>query len=295
MADRVRELRADDGQLPTLTPLKSTGTKPPLFLLHGRDGELMIYRNLVRSISPDQPVYGIQPVGLDGQRLPFMSLEEMAAHYVAELRSFMPNGPYLLAGYCFAGVLAYELAHQLTEAGHPPELLALIDASPVGHKPKETRAEIERAKLRAFLAADLHGKFRWVVTRARGLTYKLHSRALFALHDYAMRGGRWVPRSLVSVEGAMLSALRTYRTPSSSLHVTLLRAVPDELDAAPRSRWTPIADDVEIRQIVAPGIQHDNIVREPYVALLAAELEACIESALASRPLHRGDEAAAAV
>ena len=76
----------------------------------------MIYRELVGRISHDQPVYGIQPVGQDGRQLPFLGLEEMATNYVAELRSFLPDGPYLLAGFCFAGVLAYEVAHQLGEA-----------------------------------------------------------------------------------------------------------------------------------------------------------------------------------
>jgi thioesterase domain-containing protein len=252
----------------------------------------MFYRELVQRVSANQPVYGIQPVGLDGRRLPFLTLEEMATHYVTELRTFLPHGPYLLAGYCFSGALAYEVAHQLGEAGHAPALLALIDAPTVGHKRKVTRKEIERAKLKTFLAADWRGKLRWVGRRSRGVTYKLHSRLRFAFYDYASRGGRWVPRSLVTVEGAIRSALRTYRTPTSSLPVTLLRAAEDESAAARlRSNWTPLAGEVDIRPIIAPGIQHETMVREPYVALLAAELESCIERALANQQPERIAEA----
>ena len=272
MAERVSELSQDERRLPTITPLKSSGRKPPLFLLHGHDGELMFYRELVSSLEPDQPVFGIQPVGLDGRQLPFLSLQDMAAHYVAELCEFMPDGPILLAGYCFSGSLAYEVAHQLGERGRPPALLALIDASPLGHK-RTGRAELERIKLHDFFARDLRGKASWIVTRVKGLVDKVRLRAWFRLFERAARG-RWVPRSLLSVEGAILNARRSYRTPSSSLRVTLFRAVDETAkgDSA-RSHWTPIAGEVDIRPIVAPGIRHDTIVREPYVALLARELE----------------------
>ena len=286
MAERIVELRGEGKRLPTLTPLKSSGTKTPLFLLHGSDGELMIYRELVSAISSDQPVYGIQPIGLDGRDLPFLNLQEMAAHYVSELRAFAPEGPYLLAGYCFSGVLAYEVAHQLSEQGHAPDLLALIDASPRGHRQQQrpTRGEIERQKLQDFLARDLRGKLSWITRRFAGVGYKLRSRVRFALYNYARRGPRWLPRSLLNVEGAIFSALETYRTPTSALHVTLLRAVDTATQTfSTRSNWRAVTDEVEIRPIFAEGIQHDNIVREPYVSLLAAELEACIARALALR------------
>lgn len=290
MAQHVTELAETGQRLPTLTPLKSSGTKPPLFVLHGHDGQLMIYRELVGSMSADQPVFGIQPVGLDGRQLPFLSLQEMAAHYAAELRRFLPEGPYLLAGYCFSGSLAYEVAHQLAEHGRPPALLALIDASPLGHR-RVGRATLERAKFRDFLSRDLRGKGRWIARRAGGLTYKFRTRLWFALYGFAARGVRWVPRSLLNVEGAIMSARKAYRTPSSSLRVTLLRAVDGNANViTTRSDWRALAGEVEIRPIVAAGIRHDTIVRHPYVELLAAELEACIDRALA-----RGDAAAEAV
>ena len=284
MAARISELAHGDRRLPTLTPLKSSGSKPPLFLLHGRDGELMFYKDLVGALSADQPAYGIQPVGFDGKELPFLSVQEMAAHYVKELRAFAPDGPYLLAGYCFSGVLAYEVAHQLTEEGRAPALLALIDAPPFGHKRRPGRAELERAKLAQFREANVAGKLRWIKRRAKGVTYKVRTRVMFAFYDHARRGGGWIPHSVVSVEGAILSALRTYKTPSSTLRVTLFRAFdPTTQTFSSASRWTPLAQDVEIRPIVAPGIQHDNVVREPYVRLLSRELEAAIGESLAAQ------------
>ncbi len=282
MAQRVEDLLGEETRFPTLTPLKSSGTRPPLFLLHGHDGELLIYKDLVNALSTDQPVYGIQPVGLDGRELPLLSVHDMAAHYVSELRRFAPEGPYLLCGYCFSGVLAYEVAHQLSQHGHAPALLALIDARPLGHRQSATRIELERAKYRDFREADLRGKGRWIVRRVKGVGYKIRRKANFAVYDYLGRGGRWVPRSLVDVRWAILRAVQTYRTPSSSaVSVTLLRAADGHVDDHTiRETWATLARQVVVREISAPGIQHDNIVREPYVGLLAAELEAAIESAL---------------
>jgi thioesterase domain-containing protein/acyl carrier protein len=292
MAQRVEELLDEETRFPTLTPLKSSGTRPPVFLLHGHDGELLIYKDLVNAVSADQPVYGIQPVGLDGRELPLLSVQEMAAHYVSELRRFAPDGPYLLCGYCFSGVLAYEVAHQLSQHGHTPELLALIDARPLGHRQLPTRIELERAKYRHFREADPRGKLRWIVRRAKGAGHKLRRRAHFAIYDYMARGGRWVPRSLVDVRWSILRAVQTYRTPSASaVRVTLLRAAEGRVDDnTVRATWATLAKEVVVREIAAPGIQHDNIVREPYVRLLAGELEASIRRALAedaTRPTPR--------
>src|SRR5207253_5146076 len=59
---------------PTLVPLRRGGSRPPVFLLHGHDGELLYYRGLARSFGPEQPVYGVQPVGLDGRERPFLGI-----------------------------------------------------------------------------------------------------------------------------------------------------------------------------------------------------------------------------
>lgn len=53
----------------------------------------------------------------------------MAARYVDAIREQQPAGPYLLLGFCFGGVLAYEIAQQLRAAGEQVELLAMLDSS----------------------------------------------------------------------------------------------------------------------------------------------------------------------
>ena len=73
---------------------------------HG--GHVMFYYDLARHLGPDQPLYGLQAQGLDGSQEPQRSFEEMASHYIEEMRAVQPEGPYHLGGDCLGGVIAYE-------------------------------------------------------------------------------------------------------------------------------------------------------------------------------------------
>ena len=72
---------------------------------------------LPRHFDPDRPLYGIQAQGLDGIQPTHQSLPEMAAHYIREIKTVQPEGPYLIAGHCAGGWVAYELVCQLQAAG----------------------------------------------------------------------------------------------------------------------------------------------------------------------------------
>jgi thioesterase domain-containing protein len=87
------------------------------------------YYNLSRRLGPDQPLTALQlfDPSITRQSLP-RTLEDIAAEYVQLIRRFQATGPYKLIGWCVGGVLAFEVARQLTEAGHEVSLLAMIDA-----------------------------------------------------------------------------------------------------------------------------------------------------------------------
>jgi len=137
VASLARLLR-DEQPLPawtSLVPLQPLGQNPPLFFLHGVGGSVYKVLNLARSLAPEQPAYGLQAVGLDGHGTRHRSLEEMAAHYVQEISSLQPEGPYYLAGYSLGGWVAFEVAQQLSRQGRPVAMLALLDTGPVGPVP----------------------------------------------------------------------------------------------------------------------------------------------------------------
>ncbi len=115
----------------SLVPLQPLGAKPPFFLVHGWGGDVFVFLGLARQLAPDQPAYGLQAVGLDGKSPRHTTLENMAAHYVQEIRSFQPEGPYYLGGYSMGGLIAFEMAQQLHRLGQRVALLALFDTVPI--------------------------------------------------------------------------------------------------------------------------------------------------------------------
>ncbi|NAS32280.1 amino acid adenylation domain-containing protein [Flavobacteriaceae bacterium R38] len=112
----------------SLVPLKPKGNKPPLFIVHGADYNVLIYKNLADHLADDQPVYALQAKGLSGDIEPHDSVEAMASHYISEIESVNPNGPYALAGFSFGGIIAYEMAKQLKNKGKKVKILALLDS-----------------------------------------------------------------------------------------------------------------------------------------------------------------------
>jgi len=119
----------------SLVPLQPLGSKPPLFLIHGWGGDVYVFLDLARRINADQPVYGIQAVGLDELGPRHASVEEMARHYAQEIRSVQPEGPYRLAGLSLGGWIAYAVAQELTRQGGKVALLGLFDTRASSHVP----------------------------------------------------------------------------------------------------------------------------------------------------------------
>jgi amino acid adenylation domain-containing protein len=123
-------LRKSDKSAPTWSPvvfIQPEGTRPPFFCVHGGGGNVLIYRDLSKNLGPDQPFYGLQSQGLDGQRPLLTRIEDMAALYVEEIKRIQPNGPYFLGGYCMGGAVSYEMARLLREQGKEVALLAFFE------------------------------------------------------------------------------------------------------------------------------------------------------------------------
>jgi len=111
----------------SLVTIQPKGSRPPFFCMHGAGGNVLIYRELSNHLGEDQPFYGLQSQGLDGNSEPLTRIEDMAAAYVREMRRIQPQGPYYLGGYCLGGTIAYEVAQQLRARGEEVALLAMFD------------------------------------------------------------------------------------------------------------------------------------------------------------------------
>jgi amino acid adenylation domain-containing protein len=118
---------ANATSLEVLLPLRTTGTRPPLFCVHPAGGLAWPYATLLRHLGPDQPLYGLQARGFTAGELP-ASVHAMAADYLDEIRRVQPSGPYHLLGWSLGGLVAYEAACLLQAAGEKVRLLVLLDS-----------------------------------------------------------------------------------------------------------------------------------------------------------------------
>ncbi len=115
----------------SLVAVQPSGAKRPFFCVHGHSGEIFQSRNLSLSLGADQPVFGLRSQGLGGEA-PYFTVEEMAIHYLREIRAVQRKGPYFLAGYCFGGMIVYEMARLLKTHGEEVALLMMFNTPAPG-------------------------------------------------------------------------------------------------------------------------------------------------------------------
>jgi amino acid adenylation domain-containing protein len=120
-----------------LVALKPYGSRPPLFAVTAGDGNVIGFGPLAKHISADQPLYALQPSGLDGVSAIDHGIAAMAARCTEEIKTVQPHGPYLLAGRCNGSSVAFEIAQQLHHEGEEVAMLASIDSDPPHAGPLE--------------------------------------------------------------------------------------------------------------------------------------------------------------
>lgn len=147
--------------LSPLLPLRSGGSRLPIFCVHPVGGLSWCYSGLLQHFGPDYPVYGIQARGLNaGGPLP-RSIEEMASDYVDDIVAVQNAGPYRLAGWSLGGTIAHAVALELQKRGHGVEFLAMFDSTPYPVAEQEESEKTE-VMLRGILEAFGVGTDGWL-------------------------------------------------------------------------------------------------------------------------------------
>ena len=121
----LRECRAS--RYGPLVLLKAGSGSPPLFIIHGVGGNVVEVLPTARRMAYPGAVIGIRARGLARGEAPHSSVQAMAADYLTEIKAHQPNGPYFLCGYSFGGLVAFEIARQLSESGNEVGFVGLID------------------------------------------------------------------------------------------------------------------------------------------------------------------------
>ena len=114
----------------SLVAMQPEGDRPPFFYVSPYLITLLSFTHLARYMQPDQPFYVLQPQGMEGDHPAHHRVEDMAAHYIAEMRQVQPSGPYRLGGHCAGSWVAFEMATQLQADGEEVALLFAVDSEP---------------------------------------------------------------------------------------------------------------------------------------------------------------------
>ena len=262
----------------SLVTIQPKGSKPPLFFVHGIYGNVLYFRELANYLGNDQPFYGLQAKGLDGKETPYTSLEDMAAHYVQEMRSLQPTGPYFIGGHSFGCIVAFEVAQQLYARGQEVALLALLDkgvsrnlnvpfwAWLKGHV--KNLSSLESSEQRDYIWGRFSAKIKERLPKHILQAYKnLYDKEVAEHHQRFM-----------TVMEANIEAINHYKPQVYPGKVTLFRAKigsPRRYALDPLGGWGEFASQ-GVEAIDVPG-EHMSLIKEPHLPVLAEELKACLE------------------
>jgi thioesterase domain-containing protein/acyl carrier protein len=112
---------------PRVVNLQPHGNRRPLFCFPGIGGHPVTFSQLAAHLPDDQPCFGLVAPGVGKDETPLTRMEDIAKVMVDTLRPVQPKGPYQLAGYSFGGLLAYEVAQQLSASGETVSTLSVYD------------------------------------------------------------------------------------------------------------------------------------------------------------------------
>ena len=125
MAEKIQREELPSMSSP-LVPIQATGSAAPIFVFHAANGRVLMYGGLARRLGREQPIYGLQSPGLDGEEAPLDNIAEKARLYLAEIQKTRPEGPYHLVGFCHGAIIAWEMAHQIEAKGGKVGVLAMV-------------------------------------------------------------------------------------------------------------------------------------------------------------------------
>jgi len=274
-----------------LVALRSSGGRPPLFLIHPIGGNVLCYLNLVKHLPADLPVYALQAAGVEPGATPLRTMSDLAVSYIAAIRRVRPEGPYNIGGWSFGGYVAAEMARQLAD----DELarLILIDTIVLTDGP---RAAIADSDLIIWFFMELLWQARGTEETQPMRRYNGMDRD--ALFDSILRHAieaRIVPagssaqliRRLYEIFHANYEATLNYRHQRLDRDITLLKST-EELPTvaadvhrivgsnfvSPTNGWERLAP--RSLNVVDVAGDHLSMMSEPNVIDVAAKLEAAL-------------------
>jgi acetoacetyl-CoA synthetase len=255
-------------QFPPFVKLKAGSGKTPVLIAHGLGGRAN-FAELARHIRTDLPIYGIQAKGVDGLEEPLGTIEEMASFYLDELRVIQPQGPCILIGYSFGGLIALEMARRLTGEGKSVALLAMVDTYPhPAYLPTGQRLSLMAKRIAGHLSTIGHktpgGAFSHVQSAFKRRLQTSNTRGS---EGPAIGQRLSFEQTMLRVRESDLQAMKQYRPQFYPGRIRFVRPEANSyLPADPVKVWKSLAAELEVETV--PG-DHLGMITTHFDSLAA--------------------------
>ena len=268
LAERIRD-RQYQPAFSSLVPIKPTGFKRPFFYVSPYTISVLELNNIGKYFDRDRPFYGLQPSGLDAREQIHDSIPAMAAHYIESIRSVQPEGPYLIAGHCDGGWVAYEMAIQLQEMGEQVGYLGLVDLpAPASEDHYHNRLSRLKGRIRYYF-----NNRRFLYALAWKLRMQFQSKLLY-------RFGNETSRRIEAVRKAHAEAFATYRFRYEYKDKINFILSSENLEIDQNMNWYQTWEDDFAQQIYYSNIDstHDRLLYDPDARYLANAFATVIDA-----------------
>ncbi|MBV7333000.1 hypothetical protein KFU94_33180 [Chloroflexi bacterium TSY] len=256
-------------QLVPVVKIQTKGTKRPFFYISPPGEAMLSFVYLVHHLESDRPYYGLQPLGINGETAHYTQTEDIAARFIQEIRAIQPKGPYILGGACYGGLVAVELARQLQVMDETVSLLALFDTP----FPNPTLSSKIQWHLQSLMKLSPKEMAEYVLERAK-------RRGANLIGKFQLSRGQEIPKQLdeLFVKAKIAQESNNYIPDHYHGKIILYRAEADAPagdDPNFAGGWNKIATEgVDVHLV--PG-NHDTIMSEPHVSVLAQEFQRCLD------------------
>lgn len=258
-----------------IVPLKSSGTKAPLFCIHTGDGEAVTYHNLGRFMDADRPVYALRFAINDTRFQHPVTFEQLAVAYADEIMDLFPHQSYHLCGTCLGGVLALAVSAELKSRGCAVPTLAMFDSA---FRNGESGSKFKRLVINSIQELSSHSIKESVplLIKKIGTSLQLIRLKLgkaFYRRAYQASNDLWI--SLVGKSSILANAYSLYRPPYYDGRVHYFASRKDKVKStASHDLWRP-----QVRELVVVDMncRHTEINNEENSNFLSYKLHEIME------------------
>ncbi|MCB9419420.1 MAG: hypothetical protein H6667_06435 [Ardenticatenaceae bacterium] len=249
----------------------------PFYCIIPPGDELLIFNDLAKEMGDERPFLGLQ-YGVNGET-PITSVEEMAAYFIEQITTIDDSEPFLIGGYCFGGLIAYEMARQLAAQDRRVDLVVLIDTNVPGSvwARQNNVQNILRERINGFRRNGLRKELAYIFDRVSDIwKLQIWQPIWIKLHKFYAQTKREWPDFLRNFDLINHNAAEKYQVKPYDGSVILLQAKErlEFYEYSPHLGWETFVQK-DFTDHFVPG-DHEQLLRNPNAKVLAEKITSAL-------------------